>query len=289
MNPLPPCDHDECPATGCEATPETDAASQGIFYVRATAKLCRTLELERNRLRERVAALERAQAPGSVAVTHEQLKAVLKQCRWGVESAPGDSPPDGYETLSPEQTEIADACWLDGMDQLSTALLNWCHDQVKLAPAPVAPAADAAPVTVTDISPLTGKPIRSEFPKCPGCGNEINPDVCCCGELIKGGHHDNHYSVPLGCECLVDKGDDAEIKAPAPVPATAPALTREQIEVLKHVARDSQNSLSLSFEDRQHLIAFISVGFVQPSDRFQRLGEWRITEAGRRALREQAS
>lgn len=126
-------------------TPETDAATSGLICNVADARdLCRTLELERNRLRERVAAL--VPVAGSVAITYKQLESVLKDCRSAIQSAPGEDPPDGYEGLSSLHSEIADACWLDGMDQLSTALLNWCHDQVNLAPSPVAPAADAAPV-----------------------------------------------------------------------------------------------------------------------------------------------
>lgn len=38
---------------------------------------------------------------------------------------------------------------------------------------------------------------------CPGCGWEIDPDVCHCGELIK--FHDilehGHAGVPAGCTC----------------------------------------------------------------------------------------
>jgi len=43
--------------------------------------------------------------------------------------------------------------------------------------------------------------LRKE-PKCPGCGQEIDPDVCSCGEPIRPGvTHDNHYPVPMGCRC----------------------------------------------------------------------------------------
>lgn len=85
---------------------------------------------------------------GSVTVTYQQLKNVLENCRHHVESAPGEDPPDGYESLEPAQAEIADACWHRGMEQLSTALLNWCHDQLKAqspnARADLPPASDAA-------------------------------------------------------------------------------------------------------------------------------------------------
>ena len=38
--------------------------------------------------------------------------------------------------------------------------------------------------------------------RCTGCGNEIEPDVCHCGELVKShDHYSNHSPVPLGCDC----------------------------------------------------------------------------------------
>lgn len=77
-----------------------------------------------------------ASAIGSVTLTYAELEALLQNCRWGVESAPGEDPPDGYEALPPEQAEIADACWHRGMEQLSTALLNYWYDH---GAAPVSP------------------------------------------------------------------------------------------------------------------------------------------------------
>ena len=65
---------------------------------------------------------------GSVTLTYAELEALLQNCRWGIESAPGEDPPAGYEALPPEQAEIADACWHRGMEQLSTALLNYWYD-----------------------------------------------------------------------------------------------------------------------------------------------------------------
>lgn len=41
-----------------------------------------------------------------------------------------------------------------------------------------------------------------EKPKCEGCGKEIDPDTCGCGEVIRPGvAHDNHYPIPMGCDC----------------------------------------------------------------------------------------
>jgi len=43
---------------------------------------------------------------------------------------------------------------------------------------------------------------RTIFPICPRCGNTIDPDICWCGESIGPNIiHDNHYPVPVGCEC----------------------------------------------------------------------------------------
>lgn len=40
---------------------------------------------------------------------------------------------------------------------------------------------------------------------CEGCGQEIDPNVCYCGDEIKEGRgHDSHYSVPMGCVCWRD-------------------------------------------------------------------------------------
>lgn len=38
-------------------------------------------------------------------------------------------------------------------------------------------------------------------PKCEGCGQEIDPNVCGCGEAIDGKTHDGHNAVPMGCNC----------------------------------------------------------------------------------------
>jgi len=37
--------------------------------------------------------------------------------------------------------------------------------------------------------------------KCSGCGNDIDPEVCWCGELLKGHGFDGHFFVPMGCDC----------------------------------------------------------------------------------------
>lgn len=37
---------------------------------------------------------------------------------------------------------------------------------------------------------------------CPGCGNEIDPDTCGCGDAIEG-HSiwSGHSPIPMGCDC----------------------------------------------------------------------------------------
>lgn len=47
---------------------------------------------------------------------------------------------------------------------------------------------------------------------CPRCGNSINPDVCWCGEMIKGDAHDNHHPIPVGCTCGIPTPDKPEKK-----------------------------------------------------------------------------
>lgn len=40
-----------------------------------------------------------------------------------------------------------------------------------------------------------------QMPICQGCGNEIDPDTCCCGGPANGAYCDNHSPVPMGCTC----------------------------------------------------------------------------------------
>lgn len=44
-------------------------------------------------------------------------------------------------------------------------------------------------------------------PKCVGCGNDIDPLVCWCGDGIdeKESYHDNHHPIPMGCDCYRSK------------------------------------------------------------------------------------
>lgn len=38
-------------------------------------------------------------------------------------------------------------------------------------------------------------------PRCPRCGNEVDPTTCWCGSEIPHNGFDNHNAVPMGCEC----------------------------------------------------------------------------------------
>lgn len=40
---------------------------------------------------------------------------------------------------------------------------------------------------------------------CGGCNKRIDPEVCGCGEYIKGhGYESGHAPVPMGCDCMRD-------------------------------------------------------------------------------------
>ena len=54
---------------------------------------------------------------------------------------------------------------------------------------------------VRALSNARGSEHTESRPKCDGCGNEIDPDVCWCGETIDGRLHDNHIAIPMGCKC----------------------------------------------------------------------------------------
>jgi hypothetical protein len=49
-------------------------------------------------------------------------------------------------------------------------------------------------------------------PRCGGCGNSIDPDVCHCGTAIKEHHQggDCHAPVPMGCDCGRATKEDVE-------------------------------------------------------------------------------
>jgi hypothetical protein len=52
--------------------------------------------------------------------------------------------------------------------------------------------------------------VMTKIERCDSCGNEIDPDVCHCGEARYT--HDNfdsgHQFVPMGCACGYDDGPD---------------------------------------------------------------------------------
>lgn len=63
-------------------------------------------------------------------ITYAELKAAVSVCKAHVQQYPGEDPPDGYESLEPNQSAIADACWHRGMEQLETEILNWLYDKL---------------------------------------------------------------------------------------------------------------------------------------------------------------
>src|SRR5262245_59915436 len=45
------------------------------------------------------------------------------------------------------------------------------------------------------------------FETCPTCGEEIDPDLCYCGDYVKDhGWGDGHAPVPYGCVCFYHRG-----------------------------------------------------------------------------------
>jgi hypothetical protein len=62
----------------------------------------------------------------------------------------------------------------------------------------------------------------SSLVRCPSCGNELDPDVCWCGDEIKmhNRYRCGHNPVPLGCTCGYDK---------QPQPPNAPAVARSRL------------------------------------------------------------
>jgi len=52
-----------------------------------------------------------------------------------------------------------------------------------------------------------GVRVELRRPRCAGCGNEIDPDVCGCGDSITHSAWDfGHEPVPMGCDCGRDDG-----------------------------------------------------------------------------------
>lgn len=37
---------------------------------------------------------------------------------------------------------------------------------------------------------------------CSGCGNEIDPETCGCGDPMKPHNDSSHTAVPMGCDCM---------------------------------------------------------------------------------------
>ena len=95
---------------------------------------------------------------------------------------------DGMEILLPEAHEYINAVKAREIQQLldgATMAAGIEHPQrVEVTPIGVNVPPEDYPVVI-----------------CPGCKNEIDPEVCHCGDPIKDGYHDNHSPVPQGCDC----------------------------------------------------------------------------------------
>lgn len=51
-------------------------------------------------------------------------------------------------------------------------------------------------------------------PKCEGCGHEIDPDYCGCGDRIDHSPWAGHAPIPMGCVCGYDPplSDEQQVK-----------------------------------------------------------------------------
>jgi predicted amidophosphoribosyltransferase len=58
---------------------------------------------------------------------------------------------------------------------------------------------------------VTEKQIPPDHAICEGCGREIDPTVCWCGDLIEQHNgYEGHPVVPMGCICHYDQpGQDS--------------------------------------------------------------------------------
>lgn len=55
------------------------------------------------------------------------------------------------------------------------------------------------------------EPPRPDMPIsiCEGCGYQIDPETCGCGDPIEGhGYAPGHGPIPMGCDCYRDRGTD---------------------------------------------------------------------------------
>jgi len=62
---------------------------------------------------------------------------------------------------------------------------------------------------------MAGCPVCSPRPTCEGCGNQIDPDCCGCGDSMAthaSPYSSGHMLVPMGCDCFRNSCDNTEVK-----------------------------------------------------------------------------
>ena len=60
--------------------------------------------------------------------------------------------------------------------------------------------------TATRTQTMNGKP-----EECPGCGQEIDPETCWCGDRMDAHFGwEGHPAVPMGCDCMRVTEDTAD-------------------------------------------------------------------------------
>jgi hypothetical protein len=150
--------------------------------------------------------------PAGVSVRRIKVAADLFEIRWL-----GDPPVEvvlasAYDALS-QQLAMTNTSYDLLCDRLETAeqqlaemrgaaeaarkVLSTIYAKYGLAIGPYSSQAQKANVMLGAALAPTSQPSRG---KCEGCGNEIDPDTCGCGEPING-YHDNHTPIPMGCDC----------------------------------------------------------------------------------------
>lgn len=67
---------------------------------------------------------------------------------------------------------------------------------------------------------------------CPNCLNLIDPDVCHCGDPIKGHAYETHSPVPMGCAC-----SRADFKRPYLRVTVPPHGTAEHEDVIDRLSK----------------------------------------------------
>lgn len=128
---------------------------------------------------------------------------IRKELRGNVTKYYGALPEDWMSELRQGFRECFRVLKPDG-----TLIFKWCESQIPLTKI----------LELTPHKPLFGhrsgkaarthwcafiKPAVVSSDKCDGCGQKIDSDTCCCGEMMvnHNPYFDNHAPTPMGCRC----------------------------------------------------------------------------------------